>query len=224
MAIELAHPIKNGYDGDLARDEMQRYFMQLKQWSQDLTACSQDVDVQGVVSELSQTFGYRHESDNLYATVHRGIGYISPAVYADCNFTILVNEGPTFEPPSNTVCVGFNIVPEHSAYFSHMPREYVEHRQEIDPGDVIVSQIQAGAYNNLEFAQGWRWEQALVTLVTDFASYARLGRVHIWPGELVSKDFDLTDEEKVRFMTRYNGTAKGLGFKRSKSGIYTQPL
>lgn len=119
-----------------------------------------------------------------------------------------------------SACIGFDIVPFQSTPFSFAPPGYKKQRG-IVPGDVIISQIQS-TYEprNWQLLQGWRWEQALVTLVVDWVDSVDLGNIYVWSGELIGEDYPLTREEMKKFEARYNGTARALGFKKNGGGIY----
>lgn len=213
MPVTLERLPQQREDTLVKRLEMPEYFSKMREWSAQINEGT-------TLTEFTKIFGSPHDQSQWQVAAHRSIGYISSSLYLDCGFSFTLCDGPIEHSGTNEMAIGFNIAPEIDVDINHMPFDFRRHRAQINREDVIISQLQAGAYNQPDFTRGWRWEQALVTLVVDFAHYANLGRVHIWPGELVKNDFALTEEEIERFMTRYNGTANGLGFKRNQNGIY----
>lgn len=217
MSIELHKAVSEPGGISDQRGEMQEYFRHLREWVAHLNQG-------GLIHDVGEIFGWTRNRGSLQASSYCGIGFVTSTIYADCNFSLVLSGEDGEGNNLGSIYAGFNVVPKFNGYFQHMPRDYVTRRAGIDPGDVIISQLQAGEQAGQILTSKWRWEQALVTLVAGWAAQTGLGRIHIWPGELVRQDFDLTDEEIERFHTRYNGTAKGLGFKRNLDEIYTQPF
>lgn len=216
MSIELIH----GRKPDYSDESIKRLIADRKVQKDSIRtwlSMVNDSDLFAFTSEF-------HRSGNagpLHITSHQGRGYVAGEHFFDCANSLVLRSGPkdSFDTPS--ACIGFDVVPDDFLSFPLPPPEFSRRGFGINPGDVIISQIQSiPDERNKLFLQSWRWEQALVTLVADWVQFAELGKLYIWPGQLIGEDFPETSEKVGGFMRRYNGTARALGFRKNPKGIY----
>ncbi len=176
-----------------------------------------------LLPSVAEEFGRKIYAGRLRLTAFQGRGYVfrNYGHYFDCGNSIVMSDGESDSLHAASCCVGFDIVPNDTDQFPVKPVEYARLSHEVQPGDVIISQLQSTPnLVNKRYFNGWRWEQMMVTLTADLMKFAQLKNLYIWPGDLLAVGNSADPNTMMAFKRRYNGTARALGFSKNTSGLY----